>query len=204
MQCHMKYKRPLLFAIVFFFIINTSYYWEGKLGMWDMPVWIGLIVLFLTLAFLFFKHSYLTIKERFSDKQHLLLTIVLAVVLALTFFFPGGLVNFEKLESKNVLIAYREGVANCTTTLKLKANRRFKVKSICFGVIDIKGTYSMKGDTVLFTYDSNKREEYKYFKLAVLRNEDKNKPYAGVIVLLMNHSDTIGMPLKIVKNDLHK
>lgn len=201
----MKHKRLLIATIVFFLLINTTYFWEGKLGMFVMLTSLILIVTFLVLTVLLFRQIYFSIKEKFIDKQRLFVIGFLTLTLVLPIFFPGGLVNFEKFESESILIAQREGAANCLTTLKLKANKKFNERTICFGITEITGTYNLKGDTIFFDYDSPSRQGNKYYKFAIIKNVDSiNKTHKGDLVRFKDNSDTTGIAFWIIKNELNK
>lgn len=121
----------------------------------------------------------------------------------MTFLKPNGLINFDKLQGKDLLVAEREGAANCMTTLKLKENDIFTVKSVCFGVTQIKGKYELKRDTIFFKDVGSSRHESGYYKFAVIRKYDNKKmKYLGDIVMFKNYSDTAGIDLWITKNEL--
>lgn len=201
----MKQKRLLIATITFFLIINTAYYWEGKLGVFAMLTSLLLILTFLVLTVLLFRQIYISIKEKFSDKPRLIVIGTLTLTLLLPFFFPGGIVNFEKFESESILIAQREGVANCLTTLKLKANNEFKERNVCFGITEISGTYYQKGDTIFFDYDSPSRQGNRYYKFAIIKNVDtNNKKHKGDFVRFKDYSDTTGITFGIIKYELKK
>ena len=164
-----------------------------------------LILSFLVLTVLLFRQIYISIKEKFVDKQRLIVIVILSVTLVLPIFFPGGLINFEKFESESILIAQREGSANCLTTLKLKANKKFNERTVCFGITEITGTYNIKGDTIFFVYDSPSRQENESYKFAIIKNSDpNNKKHKGDLVRFKNNSDTTGIALWIIKNELNK
>lgn len=87
------------------------------------------------------------------------------------------------------------------TTLKLRINKTFIEESVCFGVTQTTGTYSLKGDTIFFENISLGRHAKHYYKLAVIKaGEDKD--CLGELVRYRDYSDTTGMFLSIVKNDL--
>lgn len=199
----MKHKRLLIATILFFLLINTTYFWEGKLGMFVMLTSLLLIVSFLVLTVLLFRQIYISIREKFIDKQRLIVIAILTLTLVLPIFYPGGLVNFEKFESESILIAQREGAANCLTTLKLKANKKFSERTVCFGITEITGTYKLKGDTIFFDYDSPNRQENESYKFAIIKNSDlNNKKHKGDLIRFKNNSDTTGIALWIIKNEL--
>lgn len=199
----MKHKGLFIATILFFLLVNTAYYWEGNLGMIALLTLFLLILCFLILTFLLIKQIYLSRRENFKDKQRFILIGFMALLLALTFFFPTGLISFEKFDSKSILIAQREGVANCMTTLKLKENKKFIERNVCFGMTETTGTYFIKGDTIFFENVSISKNENDYYKFAVIKNS-QNKMFKGDLVRYKDYSDTTGIALWIVKNDLTK
>jgi hypothetical protein len=42
---------------------------------------------------------------------------------------PNGIIPFEKFESKDLFVACQEGVASCTTNLRLKENNQFYIRN---------------------------------------------------------------------------
>ena len=112
--------------------VNTTYYWEGKLGLFAFPAFLILAVIYLGLGVVLIRQIYFLVKEKFTDKTRLINIGLLAIVLTLTFLRPFGLIDFDKLEGDNILIAEREGAANCMTTLKLKDNFTFSERSVCW------------------------------------------------------------------------
>ena len=121
---------------------------------------------------------------------------ILAVI-----FKPSGLFDFELLEGKDLLIAGREGVANCHTTLQLKEGNEFVEKSICFGMTEVRGNYQIKEDTVFFSNVPLSRDQEPYYKFAIMKQDSF---HTNMLFLYMNKQDTLPLFLYIVKNDLKK
>lgn len=193
----MKYKKLILLLAVFFLVVNTSYFWEGKLGLFAFPVFLALMLIYLALIIVFCRMLILNFKEKFNDRQRLFVSAGLLCILVLTFFKPSGIIDFDGFSGKNLLVAGREGAANCTTTLKLKENNFFVEKTICFGVDEVSGSYSIKGDTIFFR-SLNQNSDY-YTHAVVKRIGPQN---GEIIVLYKGESDTIGSSLQIIKNEL--
>jgi hypothetical protein len=174
----LKNKGLLITTIIFFIIVNTTYYWEGKFGLFAFPAFLVLVVVYLGLAISLVIIIFLAVKEKLVYKSRLLLIGLLTIVLALTFYKPFGLINFDKLEGDNLLIAEREGAANCMTTLKLKDDFTFRERTVCFGITEIKGNYHLQNDTIFFDNVSVGRHEDEFYKFAVIEpskfNKDKN------------------------------
>ncbi len=159
----MKNKGLFITTIIFFLTINSTYYWEGKLGIFAFPAFSILVVVYFGLTIALVRQIYFTVKEKFTNKPRLLTIGLLTIVLALTFFKPFGLIDFDKLEGENILVAQREGAANCMTTLKLKNDFTFKERNVCFGVTEIIGPYKISNDTVYFeSVKLGKQEDINY------------------------------------------
>lgn len=200
----MKRKGLLIATIIFFLLVNTTYFWEGKMGIFAMLTFVFLIVYFLVLTVVLLGQLYHSIQEKFANKQRLGLIGLMTFVLLLTFLYPNGLINFEKLESDNLLVAQREGAANCMTTLKLKENKTFIERNVCFGVTETKGKYRLSNDTIYFENVSLGRHENEFYEFAVVVDKKQEGKYLGDLVRYKNHYDTTGIPLWITKNELKK
>lgn len=170
------------------------------LGGWNMlllPVCLlTLLVLFVALLIQFYR----IIRNRFKNKQAVWSTCISALLLALIVWQPYGLINFEQFEDKDILVAFNEGVANCTTTLKLKENKTFYIRSVCFGIEKEAGTYSLNGDTIKFDFSSY-RSNYQF---AVLKKKGAGKARYYDLYLYKSTTDTLPYPLVITKNLLFK
>lgn len=203
----MKNKKLLvIFLILFFLVVNTSDFWEKEVGILIIPILLILGVLYVVFLIRFLFEFYYAIKERLKNKPRLYLLTLLLIVLITIPLFPRGIVNFDKLEGEDLLVAYSEGAANCTTTLKIKNNNKFKIVSVCFGVEERKGTYQLKGDTIYFHH---KNQENKVFEYGVLHISDttmvyRNKDVIGKVKLYKTLSDIRGSDLYITKNNLVK
>ena len=200
-----RYKSLIIASAIFFILVNTTYYWEGKMGMAAMITFLLMVLYFVVLVVLLLRQTYLAISEKLQNRQRLLLIGLMTSVLVLSVFFPHGIVDFEKIESEIVFIAEREGVANCMTTLKLRKDKTFKNRNVCFGIAETTGTYEIKGDTVFFKSNSWGSGGKDFYEFAVLeRNKSANEKYLGRLVQFKSKSDTTGLSLGIIKNDLAK
>ena len=197
-----KYKKLIIASVIFFLLVNTVYYWEGTLGIFAMLTFLLMVLYFIVLAVLLYVQIFRAITEKLRDKPRLYLIGLMTGVLALAFFFPNGIVDFEKMESDAVLIAQREGVANCMITLKLRKDYTFKSREVCFGVDEITGTYRIKGDTVFFERNPLRRRGNFYEFAIIERRKSKSEKHLGTLVTFKNSSDTTGMRLGIVKMNL--
>lgn len=201
----MKSKGLIITIIIFFLIVNTTYYWKGKLGLFAFPMFLILAVIYLGLGIALIRQIYFSFKEEFADKKRLIDIGFLMLVLILTFLRPFGLIDFDKLEGDNVLVAEREGVANCMTTLKLKDNFTFTEQSVCFGITETKGNYHLQNDTIYFDNVSVGRNENEFYKFAVIEPSEFNKDGKHFdLIRYRSLTDTIGHELWITKNELNK
>lgn len=201
----MKNKGLLITTIIFFLTVNTTYYWEGKLGLFAFPAFLILTVIYLELGVLLIRQIYFLVKEKFTDKTRLINIGLLTIVLTLTFLRPFGLIDFDKLEGDNVLVAEREGAANCMTTLKLKDDFTFSERSVCFGVTEIKGNYHLQNDTIYFDNVDVGRHENEFYKFAIIKPSKFNKDGKHFdLTRYESLTDTVGHELWIIKNDLNK
>ncbi len=201
----LKNKKLIILTTIFFILVNTTYYWEVKLGFFALPAILLLVLSFFGLIIALIGQLYFAIKEKLSNKIRLYTIGLLILVLTLTFFKPFGLINFDKLEGGDILVAEREGAANCMTTLKLKEDFTFSERNYCFGVSEIKGTYRYQNDTIYFDNIELGRGDNEYYKFAIietLKFDKSNKKFN--IVRFKNKSDTLGHELWITKNDLKK
>ena len=201
----MRKYRLIIIAIIFFIIVNTIYYWDSKLGFFAMPVTLILFVVYFGLLFGLIRQIYFAIREKFIKRYRIVVMTILTILLVATFLKPFGLIDFEKFEGNDLLIAQREGAANCMTTLKLKENNEFKERSVCFGVTEITGNYEFRNDTIFFSNIDLGRYEDEYFEFAIIEPSmlavDTN---SYDLVRYKNQRDTIGCKLWITKNELKK
>ncbi|MCZ8217659.1 MAG: hypothetical protein O9262_15550, partial [Cyclobacteriaceae bacterium] len=128
---------------------------------------------------------------------------LLVTVLTLTILNPNGLINFDKLEGKDLFIAQREGSANCMITFKLKDNNKFLERSVCFGVTEVRGDYKLIGDTIVFFNVELGRDESEYYQFAIIKPAgDKFPNRVGDLIRYKDQNDTTGQEIWIIKNDL--
>jgi hypothetical protein len=199
----MKYKWLIISTTAFFLIVNTTYFWEGKLGGLAFPVFTVLFILYVILFAISLRQLILSFKEKFSDRQRVIVSVGLILLLLLTAFKPSGIIDFDKLSGKDLLIAEREGAANCTTILKLKDNNTFIEKSVCFGITEVKGSYEIKGDTIFFKKVSLGRDAGIFYQYAVVRPASfQNKKIIGALMRYKDKAELKGHELWIIKNEL--
>lgn len=169
-----------------------------------MLVTVILVLIFIFLAIALIYQVILAIKER-SDKSRLILISTLIIVLSATILRPGGIINFEKFESKDVLVAQREGVAGCFMSMRLKENGTFYIRESCFGVEKNSGTYNVNKDTVRFKFNSGLRVT-RSFAYGIIKLDHKLGSKAlGQIDCYKQPNDTVSaITLSVTQNDLIK
>jgi hypothetical protein len=143
------------------------------------------------------------LKEKAKNKKRIVLVIFVGLVLSTTFWRPNGIIDFDKL-SANILVADREGVAGCGTTLKLKKNKRFVKKEYCFGIREVTGDYAISNDTFYFknisSRDTSQKIQYAIIRRPFFASTDKRE----WIILYRDQKDTMGDPFVITENHLVK
>ncbi|MEP7198128.1 MAG: hypothetical protein ABI851_16540 [Saprospiraceae bacterium] len=155
----MKRKKIILLLITFLVAIwNFQYFLSYIKGLYTIFVWIiGPILWLLLLTIGVFQIIRLVV-EREKHFDRLKISLIIFSMLILTFSKPLGVINWEKYEDENFLVATMTGTANCKTIMQLKPNNKFKYVSICFGKDFYFGRYDVKGDTIYL--HSEKRTPY--------------------------------------------
>lgn len=201
----MSSKSVVISGAILFVIVNTTYFWRATAGVLSFPIFIFVELCAFILFIILIKQIFQLFREKFSNKQRIISSIFLAVVVLSTFYFPTGLINFEKFEAEDILIAQREGAANCMTTIKLKANKKFIERTICFGFEETKGEYYTIGDTIFFKKVKTCRSEEEYYQFALIKPSRFNKNGKRFdLVRFKGLNDTTGNELWITKNELSK
>ena len=185
-------NKSILLASILFVAINTSFLWERLPSGWDFLLTLALAILYLTLlAVLLFK-LIRSITQKFKNRLDTVSIIIIATVFIFCYFFPLGLIRSSDLDPESYMIANREGVANCNTTIKLGIDKTFIERSVCFGVNRKTGTYVMRNDTVFLRFNkksdngasenfgviewSNEIEEGNYGYFNYFKSESNDKP----------------------------
>jgi phosphate/sulfate permease len=193
----MKNKILITTTIIFFLIINTSYFWVDKIGILGFLIIFPLLAIYCALLIVLIVQLCFAIKEKFKEKFRVFNIGLLTFVLILTFLFPTGVINFEKFESKDLIIEGREGCGGCNSTIKLKEDLTFIKKEVCFGMEKKKGTYQISNDTIYFF----KGKESLGYTFAIIQESKYIPPYP-ILTFFKNKNDTIGYSYRIFKNDL--
>jgi hypothetical protein len=191
-------------TIVFFILVNTSYYWEGKLGLIAMITFLALIIIYIGLVLALIRQLYFCFKEKFRDKNRNILLCIMVTVLALTYFKPTGVIDFDRLQGDDILIAEGEGAASCKTILKLKDDFSFRQRTVCFGVSEIKGHYNIINDTIYFKDVNIYGSEDYFFESAVITTDKSENPNLQYLTRYKSKNDNIGDAIYITKNNIYK
>lgn len=198
----MKNKGIIIVAVILFLVINTIDYWAASIGSWVFQTLLFLSVIYLLLIIAWFRQMIFLFKEKWRNKSRLINTILLALILGLIgYIFPDRTALYPS-DQPYILIAGREGAANCTTTIKLKKDFTFKVQDICFGIRVVVGKYRIMNDTIYLAYDENgesKGERYQFARIEELKYATGN-PLA--LKLYRDQYDTAGFDYFIMKNEL--
>lgn len=185
----------LIFTILFFIIVNAVS-WLVYLGVFGDFYFIAtllLIIIFMTLAITLFVEIGLSIAERSRNKKKNLNLIITTALLTLTVLFPKGVViPASFFEASDNIVAYREGVANCGLTIKLKNNGSFLITEVCFGISKYTGDYTLKRDSIFFHYKRERRDGIHYGVLLKGQDSIGNNIYQE---LLTYDIDTNKSPL---------
>jgi len=195
----LKRRSLLIFTITFFLVVNTSYFWSGGIPPpWSLLILLLLIGLYGVLIVALVLQVAYASEEKFRNKQRYANIVVVALAVFLVGYSPTGMIDFERFESKDLLIARREGVAKCMTTVQLKKNKRFRERDVCFGVKKVEGRYSVHNDTITFS-DIDKD----FYKFAVIKPSDSlSGGNIGDLILYRGLKDTTPLRLWIIKNEL--
>jgi hypothetical protein len=168
-----------------------------------MPITFLLFSIYIIFIFILLAQLYYGAKEDFKNINRLFCIGTIFIVLLLIGLKPFGLINFEKFESKDLLVAYSEGAANCSTRLKLKENGKFNERNVCFQITEICGEYVLKNDTIFFK-NVNSEQNGKYYEFAIIKKENISNSNEITLVRYNNQNDTIGNRLWIEKYELNK
>jgi hypothetical protein len=123
----------------------------------------------------------------------------LAFVLIICFLYPGGFINYDKFESKNLIVAFGEGAANCTTIILFKEDNSFTERNICFGSSQVKGNYEIVNDTIYFKNIDLGNNVDEYYNFAVVT---KNGIKRKLIRYTITDKDTLIRPIAITEYHL--
>jgi hypothetical protein len=200
----MKKRLIIILSIIFFLLVNTSYFWKKLPGLWDFLI-IGILFLgFIVLTIILIIQIVKLIRNKFSKRITIINCAILTITLILTIIFPFGILDSNKFEGKNLIFAQYEGVANCTESLKIKEKNRFIQSSVCFGKDDYSGNYEIRGDTIKLFYDKKSSFDSKYAYGIIVLDSIKTQTRIGKILYYRDSSDNNPLPMKIFAYKLNE
>ncbi len=168
-------KKTLIVSIIVIALtlyVNLNFIWnDGNSGLTEFGFFFIGIFLFLHLAFAQIIIA-LGLKNKFNAKKAILLFVNI-ICLILICIYPTGIYHPSEKRTP-YLIAFNEGVANCSTTLVLFKNLDFKEVNVCFGTTTTIGTYKIHNDTIKFNVESLGKGEKFFYEYAVI-NKNKTK-----------------------------
>lgn len=198
----MKNSGLIVATLIFFFIVNTIYFWETRIGALAFPAFLFLVFIYLILILVLVRQLILLFTEKPASKLRIFQVVLLIIVLLLTGYKPSGLIDFEKIDTADLLVARKKGTANCNTTLRLKPDSGFTIRDICFGVTETRGNYHIVNDTIYFTYGQNIKWKDLKYRFAVIAEAEHYTAYPLVLKLYKDNQDTTGYYYFITKNNL--
>ncbi|MCX2573550.1 hypothetical protein [Pedobacter sandarakinus] len=140
-------------------------------------------------------------KKRKLGQNNAWLIAALVFIISSTAYSPTGLVNFDEFEGTDILVAAKEGAANCTSTVKLKSNGKFSHTQICFGVERTKGKFRTENDTIFFVNHTDQHHD-EYYRFAIIGKRKIAQHTMDVLLLYHSKADKIPQELLIVQNNL--
>ena len=93
-------------------------------------------------------------------RSHLIILGITGILLGLIIYKPFGIINDKMIYGNDVLFAYQEGVASCSSSFSFKKNGIYIQEAFCFGLKRNVGNYTIKNDTIVM--DTTKINHYKY------------------------------------------
>jgi len=189
-------------AILLLLAVNTAFLWDKLPGGWDFLLFLILGCVWFVLLCVFVLKVFGLIIDRFSDRNNIVSVVIIAASLVFSFLFPTGLVRSEFNSKPAVLVASREGVANCKTTLKLYEGSEFVLRSACFGIHDQSGTYEIIGDTVKMIFEKMTSAGVISTYAIINRAESGSSAFWGNLFLFQIPSDSIPLTMHISKMEL--
>lgn len=152
----MKKKKFISFLIILLFgIWFLQYFISYVPGAYTIGVLIIGVGLWIALFGIFIYQIIKYAIEVPKQNERLIFITLILVLNLVSFANPFGIVDWEKHEGKNILVAEMVGTANCRTIITLKNNNRLKYTSRCFGEDFYFGTYTIKNDTLYLDLEEN-------------------------------------------------
>ncbi|HEY4540630.1 MAG TPA: hypothetical protein VIG94_11570 [Faecalibacter sp.] len=93
-------------------------------------------------------------------RSHKIVLWISSILLGLIIYKPFGLITDKMIYGENIMYAYEEGVASCSSSFSFKKNGIYIQESFCFGSRRNVGNYSITNDTIVL--DTTKIKQFKY------------------------------------------
>lgn len=198
----MSSQRKLLIVIMTYMIL-----WNSQYALEYLPSPFDFCLILFAPIFMFglWIIGIIQIYKYFRDSNKSQLRVVniglITTLVILSILKPDGLINFKKLEGDNFILAVHEGVANCTTTLALKNNSKFKETSICFGIDHTWGEYKITNDTIelYYLHKGNNSILTKYAVMRSGKHPTKSNP-KDVLEFYRNGTRNKSLPMEILES----
>lgn len=174
----MRTRILLISTIIFFLVVNIQGLLEYlPLGIGQLFLTLVILLVYVVLVVAWVISVIKIIRERNSDKFRIVSSSIVSILLAIVFIYPFGF-NWERLTGRDLLVAYREGVASCMITFKLKENNTFTLGEVCFGVAKTKGHYTIINDSTIRLTHTTPANYLNHYTLAIITKEQyKNGKY---------------------------
>lgn len=197
-----KYKTTLTCLLVFFiftaaievvgcFFETGGRYWNS-FGYLASPF--GLFLGFAGLFVLFLYHIVEVFKEKFEDRDRIILVLLIFVVLLVPIFAPRGLVDCRVVYGKELFRAESEkGGYNNNPRLCLYESGDFQYTTGGWGMGLVVGEYKVSGDTIFF---AKVRRDNRFYKFGIFDRNDSSSSKG----LLNLYSDNYSLDSK--KNEI--
>ena len=194
----MKKILIIIISIIYFLLVNTSRLWEKLPGLWDIIIMGVLVAGFIILTIILIVQIVKIFRNRFTQKINIINSVLLTTILTITAIFPFGIIDYNKFEEPNQIIAQYEGVANCTITLKIKYSNRFTQRNICFGADEYYGKYEMVDDTIKLFYNNKSSFGSEYAYGLIILDSIQSDKRIGHILYYRDSTDENPLPMKIL------
>ena len=150
------FKFLLWCSIVLFLFIQFQRYFDLDVIsflLYIIEIFILIVVLIMTLIGIY---KWMNNPKR----SHIIVLWISSILLGLIIYKPLGLIKDKMIYGENVLFAYEEGVASCSSSFSFKTNGIYIQESFCFGSRRNVGNYSINNDTIVL--DTTKINQYKF------------------------------------------
>ena len=166
---NLKYKKLIIASTLFFILVGTRFFWEGKTGFFHFPTMIIQLICYFILVGIVIRYSYLIFKEKCQDKQRIFVVLFTFSVLIFTTIFPLG------IEPKNnlLVVSSGRGTVPCFEIIYFRHNNRFIERDICFSMFERRGRFELRGDTI-FPITFEKNSIFEVFKFAIISENRKD------------------------------